>query len=104
MSFYNEYWSDDGKDAGAPLNAREQQIRGGKMNNEIMKKLQAPFPASEIEWRVGSTTKDKEKGMALAFVTNRAIQNRLDDVFGVFGWKNEYIPWGRSFTAMRTIN
>jgi len=61
--------------------------------DEIMKKLQAPFAPEEIEWRVGATTKDKTKGMALAFVTNRAIQNRLDDVFGCFGWKNEYREW-----------
>ena len=60
---------------------------------EIMAKLQEPFAPEEIEWRVGATTKDKTKGMALAFVTNRAIQNRLDDVFGCFGWKNEYREW-----------
>ena len=60
---------------------------------EIMKRLRAPFAPEEIEWRVGATTKDKTKGMALAFVTNRAIQNRLDEVFGCFGWKNEYREW-----------
>ena len=60
---------------------------------EIMDKLQLPFTPDEIEWRVGSTTKDKTKGLALAYVTNRAIQNRLDDVFGCFGWKNEFKEW-----------
>ena len=63
------------------------------MNNKIMELLQAPFEATEIEWRVGSTTADKEKGLALAYVTNRAIQNRLDDTFGCFGWKNEFREW-----------
>jgi hypothetical protein len=58
-----------------------------------MKQLQEPFKAEEIEWRVGSTNKDKSKGLALAYVTNRAIQNRLDDVFGCFGWRNEYKEW-----------
>ncbi|MEI2284984.1 Rad52/Rad22 family DNA repair protein [Paenibacillus polysaccharolyticus] len=58
-----------------------------------MKKLQEPFPPEEIEWRVGSTNGDKTKGIALAYVTNRAIQNRLDEVFGVFGWRNEYREW-----------
>jgi hypothetical protein len=28
----------------------------------------------------------------LAYVTNRAIQQRLDDVFGIFGWKNDFMP------------
>jgi len=58
-----------------------------------MKRLQAPFAPEEIEWRVGATNREKTKGMALAFVTNRAIQNRLDEVFGCFGWKNEYREW-----------
>lgn len=60
---------------------------------EIREKLQAPFDPSEIEWRVGSTNGDKTQGLALAYVTNRAIQNRLDEVFGVFGWQNEFQPW-----------
>ena len=64
--------------------------------DEIMAKLQAPFAPSEIEWRVGNTTKDKDKGMALAYVTNRAIQNRLDEVFGVFGWQNSFKEWRNS--------
>lgn len=59
----------------------------------IMERLKEPFEPSEIEWRVGATTQAKDKGMALAYVTNRAIQNRLDDVFGCFGWKNEYREW-----------
>lgn len=60
---------------------------------ELMAKLQAPFPAEEIEWRVGSTNGEKTKGLALAYVTNRAIQNRLDEVFGPFGWQNEFEEW-----------
>ncbi|MED1602642.1 Rad52/Rad22 family DNA repair protein [Alkalihalophilus marmarensis] len=60
---------------------------------EIMKRLQDPFPYSDIEWRVGSTSKDKKKGLALAYITNRAIQTRLDEVFGPFGWRNEYKEW-----------
>lgn len=63
------------------------------MSDDIMKRLQEPFPYSDIEWRVGSTTKDKTKGLALAYVTNRAIQNRLDEIFGPFGWRNEYKEW-----------
>lgn len=61
--------------------------------NDIKEKLQAFFKPDELEWRVGATNKEKTKGMALVYVTNRAIQNRLDDVFGVFGWQNEYRQW-----------
>ena len=62
-------------------------------SKEIMELLQYPFKDTEIEWRVGSTNADKTKGLALAYVTNRAIQNRLDDIFGVFGWRNEFKEW-----------
>lgn len=61
--------------------------------NTITKELQKPFKEDEIEWRVGAINKDKTMGLALPYVTNKAIQNRLDEVFGVFGWKNEFKPW-----------
>lgn len=60
---------------------------------EIMKKLQEPFAPEDIEWRVGATNKEKTKGIALAYVTNRAIMNRLDSLFTPFGWKNEFREW-----------
>ena len=54
--------------------------------------LAAPFPAADIEWRVGSTTRDKSKGMALAYLTSRAVMQRLDDVCSPAGWRNEFRP------------
>lgn len=63
-----------------------------KSMEQIMQELQAPFPPEDIEWRVGSTNKEKTKGLALAYVTNRAIQARLDQVFGLL-WKNEFRDW-----------
>jgi hypothetical protein len=64
------------------------------MSDSIADKLQAPFTPEEIEWRIGATNNEKTKGMALAYVTNRAIQSRLDELFTPFGWKNEFKPWG----------
>lgn len=52
--------------------------------------LTEPFDAEDVEWRVGSVTRDKKKGMALPYLTSRAVCQRLDDVFGPGGWKNEY--------------
>ena len=60
---------------------------------QIAKELKNPFHPDDIEWRVGSTTQDKSKGLALAYITNRAIQNRLDEVFGINNWRNEFKPW-----------
>lgn len=79
-----------------PFEVPAQKNTPAKVKNtwdDIMRRLQAPFKAEEIEWRVGGTTPDKSKGMALPYVTNRAIQNRLDELFGPFGWKNEFQPW-----------
>lgn len=53
-------------------------------------KLRAPFPPDRISWRVGSTTKDKSKGMALAYIDARDVQDRLDEVCGVENWQNRY--------------
>lgn len=61
--------------------------------SEIAAALAQPFALSELEWRVGSTNKDKTKGLALVYVTNRAIMHRLDQVVGIDGWKNEYVAW-----------
>lgn len=57
-----------------------------------LSKLKDPFPAEEIEWRIQScgTTKGKIWARCLAYVTNRAIQNRLDEVVGPENWKNEF--------------
>ena len=59
---------------------------------EIRKKLAAPFKAEEIEWRIqqASVSGDKIWAMCLAYVQARAIQDRLDDVLGIDGWKVEY--------------
>jgi hypothetical protein len=52
--------------------------------------LSAPFPSEDIDWRVGSTTADKSKGMALAYIDARTVMDRLDACCGVDGWENEY--------------
>lgn len=59
-----------------------------------LNKLSEPFPAEDIEWFIGATTKDKAKGLAIPFITNRAVQERLDDVCGPDGWRNEYKALG----------
>lgn len=59
------------------------------MNLEL---LDAPFPSEDIEWRIQQAGKSGEKVWAkvLAYVTNRAIMKRLDEVCGKAGWRNEY--------------
>ena len=55
--------------------------------------LKAPFGEKHIEWRVqqsGFTKDGKPWVMVLAYVTARAVMDRLDDVFGVHGWSDKY--------------
>lgn len=52
--------------------------------------LKAPFPPDRISWRVGSTNKEKTKGMALAYIDARDVMERLDQVCTPAGWQNAY--------------
>lgn len=56
-------------------------------------KLREPFLEKDIEWRIGQsgiTSKGNIWAKVLAYLTNRAIMQRLDDVVGPENWKNEY--------------
>ncbi|QBR52760.1 Rad52/Rad22 family DNA repair protein [Erwinia sp. QL-Z3] len=60
-----------------------------------LSRLDEPFDSGDIEWRVqqsGTTGQGKVYAMVLAYVTNRAIMNRLDEVCGKGFWRNEYQP------------
>ncbi len=60
-----------------------------------LSRLDEPFPPEDIEWRVqqcGIADSGKAWAMVLAYVTNRAIMKRLDDVCGKENWKNEFLP------------
>jgi hypothetical protein len=50
--------------------------------------LAAPFDPADIKHRKGPN------GKQLPYVTNRAIQDRLDSVVGPGNWKNEFREWG----------
>ena len=62
------------------------------MTQDFMKRLQAPFAPHDVEWRVQREVRNGEAVMVLPYVNNRAVQGRLDEVFGVFGWENRFIP------------
>lgn len=55
--------------------------------------LARPFAPADIEWRLQTTIEDQMRGVAIPYVTNRAIQNRLDDVVGPENWHNDFKPW-----------
>lgn len=58
--------------------------------------LAAHFAPADIEFRIGQSGKKEDGSIwakAFAYITNRAIQDRLDDVVGPGNWKNEYREW-----------
>lgn len=54
------------------------------------KALAAPFDPEEISWRLGTVSREKMKGMALAYLDARAVMDRLDAVCGPAGWQCRY--------------
>lgn len=64
-----------------------------KTPREIHAALAQPFAPEDLEWRIQRAFEEKMCGLAVPYVTNRAIMNRLDDVVGMENWYNEYRPW-----------
>lgn len=59
---------------------------------QILEELKKPFPVELVHWRVGATSGDKTKGIALAYIDARDVMKRLDDVVGAENWQDDY-PW-----------
>ena len=55
-----------------------------------LSRLADPFAPSDIDWKPGTVTRDKSKGLAMAYLTSRAVQERLDTVCGPADWRNEF--------------
>lgn len=65
--------------------------------SDIFEQLASPFDPSEVDWRVGSTSKkdpNNPKGMALAYIDARTVMDRLDTVCGPAGWQCRYVMEG----------
>lgn len=60
---------------------------------QIHQELSEPFSHEDVEWKIQTVSKDKSRGLAVAYVTARAIQNRLDAVVGAQNWKPVFRQW-----------
>jgi hypothetical protein len=60
-------------------------------SKELFIKLKQPFPSQDLEWRVGSSNKDKTRGKALPYLKFKAVADRLDEVFGEPEWKAVFV-------------
>lgn len=77
-----------------------------KSLNEIMEKLQAPFPEKDISWRVqscGVGQNGKVWCRVLAYLDARAVQERLTATLGIDGWKTEVRREGDAFLCTLSI-
>lgn len=70
-----------------------------------LNKLKEPFPESDIEWRLQSCGEKNGKfwGKALAYITSRAVQDRLDEVCGPDNWKTSIEKTGDTYLCTLSI-
>lgn len=66
------------------------------MNKDVVEALNKPFPNDDVEWRVGRKFAKNAQGkctkaMMLSYVDSRAIQERLDEIFGKENWVSSYV-------------
>jgi hypothetical protein len=56
--------------------------------------LAAPFHPDDLEWRVQTSGERNGRpwALVLTYITNRAIQDRLDAVVGPENWRNTFAP------------
>jgi len=65
---------------------------------ELFDALCTPFPASSIEWRIGSTNEKYKKpdeplkGIPLCYIDARVVMDRLDTICGPENWQCNYTP------------
>jgi hypothetical protein len=59
--------------------------------SELLEKLSAPFAPATVSWRLGPTNADKTRGLPLAYIDSRDVQDRLNDVCGT-DWQVRF-PW-----------
>ena len=59
----------------------------------IHAELARPFAPEDLEWRLQKAEESGKWGIAVPYVTNRAIQARLDEVVGPENWYNDFKPW-----------
>ncbi|MBQ9280706.1 MAG: hypothetical protein IJ207_00705 [Treponema sp.] len=71
-----------------------------------LSKLKEPFSADDIEWRLQQCGERKDGtiwGKCLAYITSRAVQERLDEVCGADGWRSDIRKDGNAYLCTLSI-
>lgn len=71
-----------------------------------MSRLKEPFAESDIEWRLQSCGKARDGKIwarPLAYITSRAVQERLDEVCGPDGWQTSITKQGDAYLCTLSV-
>ena len=69
---------------------RDEDGVGAMTNTTNLRRLQHYFSNADIDWKPVKYTKDRRRAMAVPYITNRAIMDRLDLVCGPENWCNQF--------------
>ena len=58
--------------------------------NELAAKLRAPFNPEDISWKPQTVDYKANTALAVAYADPRAYVDRMNEVFGVGGWSDNY--------------
>ena len=76
--------------------AKSEEFAVAKRWSEIKEQLNEPFHPDEIKWRVTATSTiqtkhgPQKRGQLIAYADQRAYTDRLNTVFGEWGWTRNY--------------
>lgn len=70
-------------------------------SQQIADALAEPFEASEVKFKPQSVKGNR--ALAVCFIDARLVMDRLDEVVGVDGWKDEYTPVGDSVVCRLSV-
>lgn len=62
-----------------------------KLTPDVAAKLRAPFNPEDISWKPQTVDYKAKTALAVAYADPRAYVDRLNEVFGVGGWSDEYV-------------
>ncbi len=60
------------------------------MELTLQQKLECPFPANAVSWRIGRKAKDDKTAALLAYIDARDVMERLDRACGFENWQCRY--------------
>lgn len=69
----------------------------------MLQALKNPFEPRFVKCRVGATSKDRRKGIALFYIDSREVQKRLDDICGIDGWQSKFYPSDKGIVCELSI-